>query len=265
MIGNEVEFSITILVVDGDESTRRLLDDTLTALGYKIILAGDLESARRSLEVQKIDLVMCNAIMPGGNGVIFLMQMKKERPQIPVIMLTSVINDEAGRRLLDAGADGVLAKPFRINRVEELIVTTLLRYDRPGSPRVPMAKKRILVIDDDRGLLDFMMDGLETLGYEAHCRLSGAEGVAAFIDTNFDLVISDFMLSDISGAELLVKLRETKKNVPFVIITGYPLAYPAVTAEADGVDGYLVKPFRIHQMEQVIASLLYPEKSKIKS
>ena len=253
--------SISIMVVDSDESTRRHLNETLTELGYRIFEEADLPSAQNRIEKQKIDLVICNVLMPAAEVVEFLLRIKRRRQQTPVILLTSVIDESTRKELTGAGADAFLTKPFRIGRVEEIIATTLLKYDQ-ASLYVPRSRKRILVIDDDPELLEFMLQGLKAIGYDAESRKSGADGVAAFIDQSFDLVIADYMLSDISGVKLLRKLREIRTEVPFVIITGYPLAYPPSSAKADGVDAYLTKPFRINQMEQVITSLLYPEKSR---
>lgn len=253
--------SISIMVVDSDESTRRHLNETLTELGYRIFEEADLPSAQNRMDRQKIDLVICNVLMPAADVVEFLQRIKRKHRHVPVILLTPVIDESTRKELTEAGADAFLTKPFRIGRVEEIIATTLLKYDQAALD-VPKSRKRILVIDDDPELLEFILQGLKAIGYDAESRKSGTDGVAAFIDRSFDLVIADYMLSDISGIELLRKLREIRAEVPFVIITGYPLAYPPSSAKADGVDAYLRKPFRINQMEQVITSLLYPEKSR---
>jgi CheY-like chemotaxis protein len=161
----------------------------------------------------------------------------------------------------ESGVDGHLTKPFRINRVEELIVTILMQFDRAGlSPR---SDRKILVVDDDAHLIDFMTEALSALGYKVEAYRKVQEAVGAVARGGFDLVISDFMLPDGTGLDLLRQTKKVTPRIPFVITTGYPLAYPPAMAKADGVDGYLVKPFRINQMEQVIAKILFIEKNKV--
>jgi DNA-binding response OmpR family regulator len=60
--------------------------------------------------------------------------------------------------LLKAGADGVLAKPFRINLVEEMITSTLMKYDR-ALLSAPLSTHKILVVDDNDRLLAFFGRG----------------------------------------------------------------------------------------------------------
>jgi CheY-like chemotaxis protein len=259
----EKEFSISILVIDADEGNRRLLADTLHSLGYEILQAANIDDGSSALTAGGIDLVMTDIFPSDNKGLEFLLQLKKEKPEIPVIILASSDDEAATRQFLAAGADGVLTKPFRINRVEELIVTTLMRFDKAAlSP--PRSRRKILVVDDDANLIDFITEALRVLGYRVEARRKISDGLEAFRGTKFDLVFSDFMLPDGTGLDLLKQIKKIRPRTPFVIATGYPLAYPPAMAKADGVDGYLAKPFRINQMEQVIANLLFPEKHKIK-
>jgi CheY-like chemotaxis protein len=263
MVDREYEFSLSILVADAEEATRRLLGETLNGLGYQTLLAPDVDDAWKVIEQQKIDLVISDVFMPEGAGVQFLLRIKKEKPDIPVIILASRADESTREELSDAGADGILVKPFRISKVEEIIATTLMKYDR-AAVSVPRSSKRILLVDDDRGLLSFMMEAVKALGYEVEAVGNAEAAVRAFMKKKFDLIISDFILPDSNGVELLKKIKKMKSSTPFVIVTGYPLAYPPAMAKADGVEGYLAKPFRVNQLEQVIASLLYPERQPAK-
>jgi CheY-like chemotaxis protein len=255
------EYSISILVIDSDEGSRRLLADTLIALGYEILQAASVAEAWEYFGRHKIDLAMADIFMPEADGIHFLHRLKKERPEIPVIILSSLTDKASLDELLGAGADGVLTKPFRINRVEELISTVLLKFDK-ASISASKSKRKILVVDDDFSLLDYMIEATKTLGYEVEAKTNAADAIQAFSLTPFDLVVSDYMLPDSSGFDLMCGVRKIRTDTPFVIVTGYPVAYPPSLAKADGVDGYLVKPFRINQLEQVISGIFYPEKTE---
>lgn len=260
MADQDFDFSISILVIDADETSRRLLSETLTALGFKILQAGNLNDSREILSTHKVDLVMADAVMPDGNGIEFMMRLKIERPRIPVIILTNVADSVIKEELLKAGADGILGKPFRINLVEELITATLIKYDKE-TLSTPLSSLKILVVDDDSAMLAFLVEAIRILGYNVVACRTATAAKEAFAKDTFALVISDFMLPDSSGVILLKDLRRDNPNLPIVIVTGYPLAYTPSMARTDNIDGYLGKPFRINQLEQVIVSLLYPENS----
>jgi DNA-binding response OmpR family regulator len=259
MVDKDFDFSISILVIDADETSRRLLSETLAALGFRILQSGNLSDSWDIISNQKVDLVMADAAMPDGNGIEFMMRLKTERPRIPVIILTGVTDNAVKEELLNAGADGILGKPFRINLVEELITSTLMKYDQE-TLSTPASSSKILVVDDDDALLAFLVEAIRILGYNVVACRTVAAAKEIFAKDTFALVISDFMLPDSNGVFLLKELKNENPNLPIVIVTGYPLAYTPFMARTDGIDGYLGKPFRINQLEQVIVSLLYPEK-----
>ncbi len=261
MPGSDYNFSISILLLDGEDTSRRLLCETLEALGFKILESTNINDALKILAAQKIDLVMMDVILPDGNGAAFMMKLKDERAQIPIIVLTSVLDSKTRDEILSAGADGVLSKPFRISLVEDLIITTLMKYDS-ANVTTPKSMRKVLVIDDDNSLLTLLIEAIKVLGYDVVACRNGADAREAFANEKFDLVISDFMLPDVNGVILLRELKKLNPALPIVIVTGYPWAYTPAMAKADGIDGYLGKPFRINQLEQVMAGLLFPEKSR---
>jgi CheY-like chemotaxis protein len=260
MQDRDFDFSITILIADGDDVSRRHLSETLTGLGYKVLQTRDVASTWNILTQRKIDLVITDIFMPSGEGLGLLMKVKSERPEVAVIVMSNLMEDATRNDLVGSGADGVLTKPFRITKVEELISTILMKYDR-AAKIIPRSQDKILIIDDDPGLLEFMAEGLRILGYEVIAKGDAISAVEAFEKENPDLIVSDYMLSGLCGMELINKLKEIHPQVPAVIVTGYPAAYPPELARADGIEGYLIKPFRINQLEQVITNLLYPEKT----
>ena len=78
----------------------------------------------------------------------------------------------------------------------------------------------------------------------------------------YDLVITDIRMPERNGIDLLNDIRVTHPNLPVVIITGYTLAYPPEQAKREGANGYIAKPFRINQIDDLLAKLLYNFKIK---
>jgi len=100
-----------ILVVDDDPEIRQLLADYLKGMGYQVSTAADGREMQRQLEVQPVDLVVLDLMLPGEDGLTLCRDLRA-RSDVPVIMLTArgtLIDRIIG---LEMGADDYLPKPF---------------------------------------------------------------------------------------------------------------------------------------------------------
>lgn len=250
---------ITVLVVDDDRSIRELLGDTLEAVGYKSLTAADYETAFKIIQSENIDVVITDVLMPGKSGVELIRQVKALYSHILVLAISGKnVSEEEIRR---AGADGFLAKPFRIGKIEELIESTLARLDSGKARPIPLRKK-ILVVDDEENVLKTLIESLDVLGYEATGAKDGREALEKFDKDGFELVITDIRMPELNGIELMQKIRTRNPEMPVVIITGYPLAYPPEKATTEGAAGYIAKPFRINQIDKLLGKIFYNYESK---
>lgn len=250
---------ITVLIVDDEKLIRELLGDTLEALGYKTTTAESYDKAVGILKSEAIDVVVTDIIMPGKSGVDLTRYVKNKYPQIPVLVISGKGIPESS--IFQAGADGFLAKPFRIGVVEDMIVRTLLKYDI-GKVQPVDIKKIVLVVDDEPTIVSTLIDSLNALGYQAVGVRNGKEALKSIGNNTFDLVITDIRMPEKNGIDLMLEVKAKYPDLPVVIITGYPLAYPPEKAMAEGADGYIAKPFRINQIDKLLAKLLYSYESK---
>jgi DNA-binding NtrC family response regulator len=244
-----------ILVVDDDDTIRFLLMDTLSALGYKTSGAANGEEAINKVVQDGVDLVISDIRMPRLNGVDLLRQIKDKIPDLPVLIITAYNYTYTKDQALQSGADGFLAKPFRIGKIEEQIKNILKNktskiHLETGQP------KKILVADDDEVLRNMLLETLEILGFQVTGVGDGQEALAKVQETNFDLAITDVRMPKLDGLSFLKKAREHQPKLPVVLITGFSQAYTAQTAKLEGADGYLVKPFRIEKIEELVRKLL---------
>lgn len=116
------EIKANILVVDDDTALRSLLIDTLAAIGYA---ATGAESGKRALETltaSRFDMMITDIRMPEMDGLKLRDRVKRLYPEMPVLFVTGVAYPDI---IAQASPDGVLAKPFRIAQIEELIEATL--------------------------------------------------------------------------------------------------------------------------------------------
>ena len=244
-----------VLVVDDDKKIRVLLLDTLSALGYEAIGAEDGEEALALLEKQKPDVVISDIRMPKLNGLSLLRNIKNKDPKILVLMITGYNFTYTKDQALDSGADGFLAKPFRISKIEELMQSALGTKGYPGEER-PYKLKKILIVEDDEILRNMLTETLSSLDYFPIGVGDGQMALVQLKTQGFDLVISDVRMPKMDGMTLLKNIKKKVPQLPVVLITGFPSTYPAQRALQEGADGYLAKPFRIQKMDELLRDLL---------
>jgi DNA-binding NtrC family response regulator len=247
-----------ILVVDDDDRIRSLLVDTLSALGYNSLGAKNGEEALSLLLTEKLDLVITDIRMPKVNGLTLLKNIKNQNPLMPVLIITGYNLAFAKERALESGADGFLAKPFRIGKIEELIQKAL-GIKTPVPDERPYRLKKILVVDDDDELRNMLLEVLSSLDYFPIGVEDGEQALNQLKIQDFSLVISDIRMPNMDGLTLLKNIKQASPELPVVMITGFPSTCPVQKAMQEGADGYLAKPFRIEKIDQLMRDILYEE------
>jgi DNA-binding response OmpR family regulator len=102
---------------------------------------------------------------------------------------------------------------------------------------------RILVVEDERPIAEFVQRGLEAEGYSVSCAHDGAEGLARARTGDFALVILDVLLPELSGLEVVKAIRETDEALPVIMLTALAETDDVVTGLDLGASDYLTKPF----------------------
>jgi DNA-binding NtrC family response regulator len=115
---------------------------------------------------------------------------------------------------------------------------------------------KILVVDDDKQLADNLTEYLKQIGYRAIPAYSGLEGLKKIKEEDFSLVITDLMMPDMDGMELLESIKRIDKRVVVMVITGYGTIESAVTAIKKGAFDFIPKPFKLEEIEIIITRAL---------
>ncbi len=119
------------------------------------------------------------------------------------------------------------------------------------------ARKRILLVDDDREIIDSMRFALEASGYSVIIARDGNQGLALAEREDPDLVILDMMMPKRSGFLVLEKLRRTRPvPVRIIMITANEGSRHKAYAEMLGVDDYIRKPFAMDRLLDSVTRLL---------
>ena len=118
-----------------------------------------------------------------------------------------------------------------------------------------MAKPRILVIDDDRAILETISDILDAKGYEVQIAESGERGITLAEKEYYDVVIVDIVMPEMNGVEACHHIRNISPSSSVIMMTGYSPANPLVRSAIDGgVKRLLHKPFQASTLLDAIES-----------
>jgi len=128
-----------------------------------------------------------------------------------------------------------------------------------------MSRGRLLVVDDERSLREFLTILLEQEGYEVTTADTVASGIEAVLKGTYDLVMCDLKLPDGSGLEVLAKARSRQVASPFIIITAHTTPQHALEALRAGAAEYLSKPFNVEDLKLILEKLLGARETEVES
>ena len=115
--------------------------------------------------------------------------------------------------------------------------------------------KNALIIDDTKNIRIMLTKCLEISGYEAQAVQNGIEGLKCMENNTYDLIFLDIKLPELSGTEVLKRIRSKGINTPVIIITAYPTVKNAVECTKMGAVSYLQKPFTADRLKNTLESL----------
>jgi heavy metal response regulator len=107
---------------------------------------------------------------------------------------------------------------------------------------------RILIIEDEKKVADFIKRGLKEEGYAIDVAYDGEQGHFLATTNDYDLIILDVMLPKMDGITLCQKLRQEKISVPLLMLTAKDTVKDKVKGLDSGADDYLVKPFAFEEL-----------------
>ena len=112
---------------------------------------------------------------------------------------------------------------------------------------------RILVVDDERSMREFLAIMLTRDGHEVVAAENGAQALAALRQRPFDLLISDIRMPDCSGIDVLREAKGLQPDLPGILMTAFSSTQTAIEALRTGAIDYVSKPFDVDEMKRVVA------------
>jgi len=114
----------------------------------------------------------------------------------------------------------------------------------------------ILIVDDKRANRNILAQELAHQGYAVETAANGAEALEKTASLRPDLIILDYMMPDLSGIDVLKKLRQREENTPVVMVTAYGTVEKAVEAMKEGAYDFITRPFEADHVTMVVQKAL---------
>jgi DNA-binding NtrC family response regulator len=127
---------------------------------------------------------------------------------------------------------------------------------------VPRLIANILIVDDDAQIRGVLSSILEDEGYSVETVDNGKQAIKTCEKVPFDIALIDVDLPDVKGVDLLPKLKQIQPKMVKIIITGNPSIENAVKAVNEKSDGFILKPFNVPQLLEMIRKRLDEKKNE---
>ena len=243
-----------ILVVDDEDVVRYVLRGLLEPCGHTIEEARDGQDALEFCLREAFDLVITDIRMPRRDGLSLIRRLREYSQNIRM-MAMSAHGPEALEEAQEAGASFGFTKPFKLEDILEAVED--LVGDEPRRPGQATAS-RILVIDDDPLIRAALRGILEPAGYRVEEAVNGKEGVDQYRVCPADLVITNIVMPEMDGLEVIRELHRIKPGLPLIAISGYDpkdgSGYLAL-AEEYGALRTFCKPFDRDEVLEAVQDL----------
>ena len=263
---------IRVLVVDDNDTNRRILDDSLTAWGMVATTAsGGTEALRRLDEAvddrRPFDLALLDFHMPGMDGVQLARAIRTDPRHASTVLVLLTSSAQRGE-LAAARAAGIrarLTKPIRqsalYDRLAEALADTDPHRAAPVAPAThvdaplsPTSRKTVLVAEDNEINRQVAVGMLDRLGYDSVVAVHGAEAFDLASRHRFDAILMDCQMPIMDGFEatLAIRAHESDRRTPIIALTASALKRDEQKCLAAGMDGYITKPVTTDKLRNAL-------------
>ncbi|MDK2826792.1 MAG: hypothetical protein PWQ44_1972 [Methanolobus sp.] len=201
-----------ILVVEDDDASRELLEETLKYSGYRVVSTSRGMEAIELAEKTHPIAITLDIMMPGMDGWEVLNKLKnnEKTKDIPVIITTMLDERKIGTAL---GAEEHFIKPVQ----KKTLIATLERI-RKGSTDSPF---HLLVVDDEKVAVEMIEEMLKGMNFEVTSAFGGKEAIDIALKNRPDAILLDLMMPEVTGFDVIrtLKSKEESRDIPIIVCT----------------------------------------------
>ena len=267
--------NLRALIVDKHKTNRKLLKINLEHWKCDVCEADDGISALEQLKQAAaenclFDFIIINVKLPGMNGKTLATAIKKESSlsNIPMVMLTSVLNHEDHQQYQKYGFSSFFIKPVKASEMQQSILQAIGALEPqqslsseltpPKKPSHPVFKNVfVLIVEDNLVNQQVTENMLIKLGCQSQIANNGIEALDLLETTDFDLILMDIQMPIMDGLTATRTIRDLSSNVrnhdiPIVAMTAHALRGHREKCFESGMNDFLSKPLSIDLLSKAI-------------
>jgi two-component system, sensor histidine kinase and response regulator len=264
-----------VLVVDDNFTNRRVLQGMLARWGMKPTAVDGGRAALQALEIAKstgrpFPLILLDGQMPEMDGFTLADRIRKDPDMVgaSIMMLTSAGHLGDAARCRELRISGYLVKPIRQSELQDSICQILQKSPKKSTEplvtrhtlRETKSRSRVLLAEDNPVNRTLAVRLLEKRGYVVTVAGDGRAAVAAVEKESFDIVLMDVQMPEMDGFEATTAIRQREKStgrhIPIIAMTAHALKGDEDHCLSAGMDGYVSKPIRTHELFAKIESVM---------
>jgi signal transduction histidine kinase/CheY-like chemotaxis protein len=270
---------VSVLVVDDNETNRKILEGMARGWGMRpsVVAGGEAALAAIAEARAKEDpfrVLLVDMCMPGMDGFEFAGKIQQAciSDEVAILMLTSAGSSGEAVRCRELGIAAYLLKPVLKADLLAAILSVLgqRRGKTVAAPalvtrhtlRETSRQLRILVAEDNTINQAVILRVLQKMGHSSVLAHNGKEALSFATAEKFDAVFMDVQMPEMDGLAATAAIREAEKktgnHVPIIAMTAHAMKGDRERCLAAGMDGYVSKPLRFSDIEEVLASLDHP-------
>jgi signal transduction histidine kinase/CheY-like chemotaxis protein len=264
------------LVVDDNDTNRRILAEVLRGWNVEATMAASGESALQEVEAarergHRYDILLVDVHMPGMDGFALVAELQARFGVAgsAILMLTSDRRPGDSERCRALGVTQHLIKPIKHDELRRALNALIDEREGRSTPAsnagavlaqaASMRRLRVLVAEDNAVNQRLATAMLARLGHEAVIAGDGADAVAAVAQHQFDVVFMDVQMPTMSGFDATAAIRDAERGtgvrVPIVAMTAHAMAGDRERCLAAGMDDYITKPVSLAAIDGALRRL----------
>jgi DNA-binding NtrC family response regulator len=251
-----IQKKATILIVDDNGAMLKALEGLVQRSGNTPACASDGMEALEIFEKGGIDLVVSDKDMPVMGGLALLRELKRRDPRVKFIAVSGDLSNDDSIAFFDAGALGVMKKPYDSRLLMTLIDGALKNGDDPKVHAPATGQVRILIVDDTeqcRAVGELMV---RRMGHSPVLAEDGIRGLAEYKKGGFGIVLTDQEMPGMEGLQMLKEIIRLDPEAKVIATSGAFTQEMKDSFFAAGACAVLEKPFSMGDLRKVVKRCL---------
>ncbi len=235
-----------ILLIENDATVVHEVCSILAKNRFDTMLATTVEEALTLMSSgSPLQMVIADIEIIGKENfdIVKFLNANYQPNSVPVILCGNSAEKATIVKSIGLGANDFLVKPIKSDVLLRKVNSALGKD-----------KGSILLVDDEKLILDLLARILELEGFETITAQSGPDALTLLKVSKVSLIISDIAMPVMDGFELMAAIKEKFPGIPVLLITGYSKQYRREDALASAADGFITKPFRNLEIIRMVKS-----------